>query len=105
MQILIFAQKPTNMRTLLIILPYIPYPLDCGGNNVIFSMINQLRKSNKISIALDIRSHGAKAKPQQHKAELVEQLKRFWARRVFRGEFSTKPLLQNTKISSKSFYS
>ena len=79
MQILIFAQKPTNMRTLLIILPYIPYPLDCGGNNVIFSMINQLRKSNKISIALDIRSHGAKAKPQQHKAELVEQLKREWS--------------------------
>ena len=66
------------MNNLLIILPYIPYPLDNGGNNVIFSMINQLRKNNKISIALDIRSHGVKAQPQPYKEELVKQLKKEW---------------------------
>lgn len=71
------------MNNLLIILPYIPYPLDNGGNNVIFSMINQLRKNNKISIALDIRSHGVKAQPQPYKEELVKQLKKEWPNITF----------------------
>ena len=37
---------------ILLILPYIPYPLDSGGNQAVFTMVDNLRKSHKVSMLL-----------------------------------------------------
>lgn len=68
---------------ILIWLPYIPYPLDSGGNKAIYSMIDHLRKEHHISIGLNIRSNGLKAKPKARKKELVDQLKHLWPEVTF----------------------
>ncbi len=69
------------MKRILVILPYIPYPLDSGGNNVIFSVIDKLHKEFEFSVALDIRSHGIASrppKPSHSKMALVKQLEALW---------------------------
>ncbi len=68
---------------ILIWLPYIPYPLDSGGNKAIYSMIDHLRKEHQISIGLNIRSNGLRAKPKARKKELVDQLKTLWPEVTF----------------------
>lgn len=68
---------------ILIWLPYIPYPLDSGGNKAIFSMIDHLRKYHQISIGLNIRSNGLRAKPKAKKQKLVNQLKQLWPEVTF----------------------
>ena len=37
---------------ILFIFPYIPYPLDSGGNQAVFTMVDNLRKSHKVSMLL-----------------------------------------------------
>lgn len=75
-------QRPTLnhliMKKILIFLPYIPYPLYNGGNNAVFSAIDQMRKDHKVSIALDIRLHGLKAGANTQKKVWMEELKRLW---------------------------
>lgn len=68
---------------ILIWLPYIPYPLDSGGNKAIFNMIDHLRKYHQVSIGLNIRSNGLKAKPKAHKQNLADQLKQIWPEVTF----------------------
>lgn len=68
---------------ILIWLPYIPYPLDSGGNKAIYSMIDHFRKKHDISIGLNIRSNGLKAKPKARKLALVNQLKALWPEVTF----------------------
>lgn len=63
---------------ILIWLPFIPYPLNCGGNKAIFSMIDLMRKDYDVSIGLDIRSHGFIRKPSSRKMKAVEELKLIW---------------------------
>jgi glycosyltransferase involved in cell wall biosynthesis len=46
----------TKTMNLLIITPYIPYPLHSGGNRVQFNMIDGLRKHIDISLLLPVRS-------------------------------------------------
>ena len=87
------------MKSILIILPYLPYPLDCGGNNVIFSIIDQLRKDFNISIALNVRSHSLRAKPQEHSMKYANQLKERWKDVTFhlyygQAEYSEEPFSQ-----------
>ena len=52
---------------ILFILPYIPYPLDSGGNQAVFSMVDNLRKTHRVSMLL----RGGR---QEH----VDALKRQW---------------------------
>lgn len=68
---------------ILIWLPYIPYPLDSGGNKAIYSMIDHFRKDHDISIGLNIRSNGIKAHPKARKLNLVNQLKQLWPEVTF----------------------
>ncbi len=53
---------------ILFILPYIPYPLDSGGNQAVFSMIDNLRKSHHISVIFRI----------YRSSEPFERLKGLW---------------------------
>ena len=53
---------------ILFVLPYIPYPLDSGGNQAVFSMIDNLRKKHRISVIFRIYRH----------SEQVEALQRLW---------------------------
>ena len=53
---------------ILFALPYIPYPLDSGGNQAVFSMIDNLRKKHRISVIFRIYRH----------SEQVEALQRLW---------------------------
>lgn len=55
---------------ILFITPYIPYPLDSGGNQAFFNMVDYLRRSMSVSILLYPRTVGQKAD--------VEQLKALW---------------------------
>lgn len=68
---------------ILIWLPYIPYPLDSGGNKAIYSMIDHLRTEHHISIGLNIRSNGLRAKPKAYKKKLVDHLKKLWPEVTF----------------------
>ena len=40
------------MKKILIITPYIPYPIDSGGNQAVFTMIDNLRKHYSVSLLL-----------------------------------------------------
>lgn len=62
----------------LIWLPCVPYPLDCGGNKAMFTMIDCMRKNHDVSIGLDILSHGAIRKAHSGKKKLVEELQGLW---------------------------
>lgn len=60
---------PLSMKILYII-PYIPYPLNSGGNQAFFNMANEARKQHEVSILLYIRHDTDK--------EHVEQLQKVW---------------------------
>ena len=66
-----------NMK-ILIILPYIPYPLDSGGNQATFFMIDQIRKVHQVSLCFDICGRGVVKHVDSNKSLLVEQLKEKW---------------------------
>ena len=68
---LVSHQKTLAMKPkILFITPYIPYPLDSGGNQAFFNMVDYLRHSVSVSILLHPRTAGQKAD--------VEQLKALW---------------------------
>lgn len=68
---LVSHQKTLTMKPkILFITPYIPYPLDSGGNQAFFNMVDYLRRSVSVSILLHPRTAGQKAD--------VEQLKALW---------------------------
>ena len=50
---------------ILFITPYIPYPLDSGGNQAFFNMVDYLRHSVSVSILLHPRTAGQKADVEQ----------------------------------------
>lgn len=70
-------------KKILILLPYIPYPLNNGGNNAVFYMVDYLRNKHDISIGLDVRRHGIKAAPNPQKMEQVDCLKQLWPNVTF----------------------
>lgn len=53
---------------ILLISPFIPYPLNSGGNQAVFSMIDSLRKKHSVSMLLQAR----------HANKDVEALKKLW---------------------------
>ncbi len=65
-------------KRVLILLPYIPYPLDCGGNEAIFNTINGVRDGVEISVLLDVQSHGILHKVSSKRMTNVEALKQHW---------------------------
>lgn len=44
------------MKKILFIIPYIPYPLDSGGNQAFFNMVNYIRNRMSVSILLCSKS-------------------------------------------------
>lgn len=54
---------------ILLITPFIPYPLDSGGNQAFFSMVDSMRKQHSITIAVAIHRHQVKS---------LEELKKIW---------------------------
>lgn len=63
------------MKNVLVILPYIPFPLDCGGNNAIYFMIDGLRDKANISLLFDVRSHGLGKGASASKMKNIEALR------------------------------
>ena len=41
---------------ILYIIPYIPFPLNSGGNQAFFNMVNEARKVHQVSLLLRIRN-------------------------------------------------
>ena len=63
---------------ILILLPYIPYPLDSGGNSAVFHMIDHYRGEHRITVVFDVRGHGFFPHLQADKLKAVAQLRRLW---------------------------
>lgn len=61
-------------RAILLITPYVPYPLDSGGNQAFFTMVNHLLNDFDISIALSISVKDSGR---------VEALKKLWPNVTF----------------------
>lgn len=59
------------MKKILFIIPYIPYPLDSGGNQAFFNMVNYIRNRMSVSILLCSKS-------EEHDKNIVA-LKKLWA--------------------------
>ena len=75
----------------LFIIPYIPYPLDSGGNQAFFHMIDFLRTQMSVSILL----HSKSQQDQEH----IKELQKLWEDVTF---FTFTPLPQNNvAIESK----
>lgn len=55
---------------ILYIIPYIPYPLNSGGNQAFFNMVNEARKVHQVSLLLYIRNDNDR--------ENAEQLQKVW---------------------------
>lgn len=55
---------------ILYIIPYVPYPLNSGGNQAFFNMVDAARKEHEVSLLLYI--HGS------HDREAAKQLKAVW---------------------------
>lgn len=55
---------------ILFILQYVPYPLNCGGNQGVFNMIDKIRKEHEVSIAFYIDN--------KESLEAQEQLRNIW---------------------------
>ena len=71
---------------ILFILPYIPYPLNSGGNQAVFNMIDRARGVYDISVLFNIRDEAGK--------HALDALKKVWGDVAFyayegeiRGEF------------------
>lgn len=88
------------MKKILILLPYVPYPLYNGGNNAIFSMVDFLRKDFAVSVGLDVRSHSIHTGTNHQKMVWVNELKRIWPDVTFylyygQPEYSEDPFKQS----------
>ena len=59
------------MKKILFIIPYIPCPLDSGGNQAFFNMVNYIRNRMSVSILLCSKS-------EEHDKNIVA-LKKLWA--------------------------
>lgn len=68
---------------ILILLPYIPYPLDNGGNNAVFYMIDHFRKEFDISILLDVTGNGYIPHIQKNKLKNANHLMEKWPEVTF----------------------
>lgn len=62
-------------KKILFIIPYIPYPLDTGGNQAFFNIVDYLRNFMDVSVLLDTSSHGSSQK--------VEALQKEWQNVTF----------------------
>lgn len=58
------------MKKILLIIPYIPYPLDSGGNQAFFNMVDYIRNKMDVSILLHLKRHS-----QQQD---INELKKLW---------------------------
>lgn len=58
------------MKRILFIIPYIPYPLNSGGNQAFFNMIDYIR--NKIDVSILLTPHSSSERKH------IEDLKKIW---------------------------
>ena len=75
---------------ILIISPYIPYPLDSGGNQAVFAMIDYLRKKQDITLISFVT---------RETAHNLDELQKLWDDVKFRPYYLTKvePTVQYLK--------
>lgn len=73
------------MKKILFIIPYIPYPLDSGGNQAFFNMVDYLRHQMDVSVLLMAKNHSQE--------ENIEELKKIWTNVHF---FIFKPQVVQT---------
>ena len=57
-------------KKILFIIPYIPYPLDSGGNQAFFNMVEYLRRKMSVSVLLYPET--------EKRMQDVESLKKIW---------------------------
>ena len=57
-------------KKILFIIPYIPYPLDSGGNQAFFNMVEYLRHKMSVSVLLYPET--------EKRMQDVESLKKIW---------------------------
>lgn len=84
---------------ILTIIPWIPYPLNSGGNQGVFNMIEELRKEHDISIIL--HPHNSEDKYN------IEELKKVWSNVTlfsFNEKNAEKPYSANLKGFNKIKY-
>ncbi len=55
---------------ILFITPFIPYPLNSGGNQAVFNMVDEARKLHKVTMLLCVQSHSSRM--------AVEELQKVW---------------------------
>ena len=67
---------------ILFILPYIPYPLNSGGNQAVFNMIDRARGVYDISVLFNIRDEAGK--------HALDALKKVWGDVAFYAYEETK---------------
>lgn len=72
---------------ILYIIPYIPYPLNSGGNQAFFNMVNEARKVHQVSLLLYVHNDNDR--------ENAEQLQKVWPDACFY-LFEEKPTEQPT---------
>lgn len=77
------------MKKILLIIPYIPYPLDSGGNQAFFNMVDYIRDKMEVSVLLHLKKHN-----QQEK---IEELKKIWPNVNF---FVYESTLNNDTLST-----
>ena len=58
------------MKKILFIIPYIPYPIDSGGDQAFFNMVEYIRQYMSVSILLSYRN--------QRDKDNIEALKKIW---------------------------
>ena len=78
------------MKKILFIIPYIPYPLNSGGNQAFFNMVEYIRKRMSVSVLLYPRT----TKELNH----IEALKKIWDNVTF------FVFQENKEAIQKSFY-
>ncbi len=59
------------MKRILFIIPYVPYPLDSGGNQAFFNMVDYIRQKYSVAVLLYPKSQKQKSN--------VESLKKIWS--------------------------
>lgn len=79
---------------ILFVLPWVPYPLDNGGSQAFFNMLDELRKSHDISLVLYTHTSGER--------QAVDSLRKIWDNVSIDSYDDKKSLaLQGTEMSSK----
>ena len=78
-------------KKILFIIPYIPYPLDSGGNQAFFNMVEYLRHKMAVSVLLYPET--------EKRMQDVESLKKIWDNVDF---FIYTPKPQTVRLSSCS---